>query len=182
MVTARAYRLGVVDGSIPEHAPYQGWISIPYLTRLGGVVSLKFRRLSGDGPKYITPYPTRMFNTISLDYAERDGLVAVTEGEFDAIILERHCHIPAVGIPGVETWKAHPEWREILAGFSKVLVFMDQDEDRVVNGVVKNPGREFAEKVVHDLDTAHIVSLPAKDVNEAFLQFGSEKIREVAGV
>jgi DNA primase len=98
--------------------------------------------------------------------------VALCEGEFDAIILDAYCGIPAVAIPGVDTWASRPEWREIFQGFSKVLVFADQDE----------PGRKLASKILHDLDTARLVSLPAKDVNEAYLSHGSDKIRELAGV
>jgi DNA primase len=178
-----AYHLGVVDGTIPEHAPYAGWISIPYITKLGGVVSLKFRRLSGDGAKYITPYPTRIYNPMALDLGEQLGYVAICEGEFDAIILDAYCAIPAVAIPGVDTWKKHPEWREMFSGFSRVLLFMDQDEDQVKpDGKIKNPGRDLGDQLLKDLDTAHLVSLPAKDVNEAYLQFGADKIREVAGV
>jgi DNA primase len=178
-----AYRLGLVDGTIPEHAPYTGWVSIPYITKLGGVVSLKFRRLSGDGAKYITPYPTRIYNPMALDLGEQLGYVAICEGEFDAIILDAYCAIPAVAIPGVDTWKKHPEWREMFSGFSRVLLFMDQDEDRQMpDGKIRNPGRDLGDQLLKDLDTAHLVQLPAKDVNEAYLQFGADKIREVAGV
>lgn len=166
-----AFHLGVVDGTVPEHATFQGWISIPYVTRLGGVVSLKFRRLSGDGPKYLTPYPVRIYNTMAFDTAEELGYIAITEGEIDCITLGM-CEIPAVGIPGVETWKAHPEWRELFTGFSKVLVFADQDE----------PGQAMGARILRELDTAQLVSLPGKDVNDSYLQFGPDKIREVAGV
>lgn len=172
--TIGVYRLGVVDGTIPEHANYKGWISIPYLTRLGGVVSLKFRRLGGDGPKYIGPYPTRLYNTMAFDRAEQLGYVAICEGEFDAIILDGLCAIPAVAIPGVETWKAHPEWRELFAGFTRVLIFADQDE----------PGKGLTKQLISSLDTAQLVALPGdvKDVNETYLKYGADTIREVAGV
>jgi DNA primase len=169
----RDFHLGVVDGAIAEHASYQGWISIPYLTRLGGVVQLKFRRLSGDGQKYMSSGgQPRLYNTLALDRADSLGYVALCEGEFDAIILDAYCGIPAVAIPGVDTWASRPEWREIFQGFSKVLVFADQDE----------PGRKLASRILHDLDTARLVSLPAKDVNECYLSHGADKIRELAGV
>jgi DNA primase len=178
-----AYRLGMVNADIPEHASYRGWISIPYITKLGGVVSLKFRRLDGGEPKYISPYLTRIYNALAFDKAEELGYIAITEGEFDAIILDGLCGIPAVAIPGVETWKAHPEWPELFRGFSRVLVFKDQDEDREQSdGKVRNPGRELADQITRALDTAHVVDLPAKDVNETYLEFGADRIREVAGL
>lgn len=167
-----AYRLGLVDGTIPEHAASTGWISIPYLTRLGGVVQLKFRRLSGDGPKYLgSGGQPRIYNTTALDLADQLGYVAICEGEFDAIILDAYCAIPAVGIPGVDTWASRPEWREIFAGYSSVLVFADPDE----------PGQKLASRILRDLDTAHLVALPG-DVNETYLAKGADYIREAAGV
>jgi DNA primase len=170
---ADAYRLGLVDGTIPEHAGFTGWISIPYLTRLGGVVAMKFRRLDGGGPKYMSAGgEPRLYNTLALDRADSLGYVAICEGEFDAIILDGICGIPAVGVPGVDTWGSRPEWREIFTGFSRVLVFADRDE----------PGQKLATRILRELDTAHLVQLPAKDVNEAYLQFGADKIREMAGV
>ena len=168
-----AFRLGVVDGSIPEHESFAGWICIPYLTRLGGVVQLKFRRLDGGEPKYMsTGGAPRLYNTMALEQADQLGYVALCEGEFDAIILTGLCGIPAVGIPGVDTWGSRPEWREIFTGFSRVLVFPDQDE----------PGQKLATRILRDLDTAHVVSLPAKDVNQAYLECGADKIRELAGL
>lgn len=179
-----AYRLGVVDGSFPEHVPYTGWISIPYLTRLGGPVQLKFRRLSGDGPKYMgSGGSPRLYNTLALDKADRLGYVAICEGEFDALVLDALCGIPAVGVPGVDTWASRPEWREIFAGFSKVLVFPDQEPDKTrPNGTKHNPGRELGERILRDLDTAQLVGLPAKDANESYLQYGSDVIRKAAGL
>ena len=109
--------------------------------------------------------------------------MAICEGEFDAIVLDSLVGIPAIAIPGTETWKAHPEWREMLAGFSRVLIFADQDEDRTgPDGKVRNPGRELGQLLTRELDTAQLVSLPAKDVNETYLQYGADRIREVVGL
>lgn len=165
------YRLGQVDGSVAEHASYKGWLSLPYITRLGGVVSLKFRRLDGGEPKYIGPYPTRIYNTLAFERAEQLGYIGICEGEIDTITADALCGIPAVGIPGIETWKAHPEWKELFRGFTKVLMFADPDE----------PGQRLATQILRDLDTAHLVALPG-DVNETFLSHGSDFIRKAAGL
>lgn len=166
------YRLGEVDGSVPEHAAYQGWISIPYDTRLGGVVSLKFGRTDGGEPKYVGPYPTRIYNALAFDKAEGLGYIGICEGEMDTMTADGLCHVPCVGIPGVETWKAHPEWRELFTGFSKVLIFADPDD----------PGKALANRIMRELDTAHLVSLPGGDVNATFLRYGAETIRKAAGL
>lgn len=172
------YRLGEVDGHDASHADYTGMLSIPYCTRLGGVVSLKFRRphectdWCNGHAKYLGPYPTRLYNTLAFDRADRLGYIGVTEGEFDAEILDGLCGIPAVGIPGVETWKAHREWPELFKGYQRVLVFADDDE----------PGRGLAKAILHDVDTATVISLPAKDPNAAYLAVGAQEIRRITGV
>jgi DNA primase len=115
--------------------------------------------------------PPRPYNTLALDRADSLGYVALCEGEFDAIILDGLCGIPAVAIPGVNTWASRPEWREIFQGYSRVLMFADPDE----------PGQKLAARILRDLDTARLVALPG-DVNETFLSHGPDKIREAAGL
>jgi DNA primase len=172
------YRLGVVDGSVADHSDYTGMVSIPYLTRLGPVNGLKFRQPHDctetcGHQKYLTPYPTRLYNTLAFDRADKLGYIAVTEGEFDAEILDCYCDIPAVGIPGIETWKKHPEWRELFRGYDRVLMFRDNDD----------PGRELARAITKDLDNAHTITLSGgNDVTDAYRASGAEAIRKEANV
>lgn len=185
---AERFRLGTVDGSVDEHADYAGMISIPYLTKLGGVNGLKFRQNHECQPecshsKYLTPYPSRLFNTLAFDRADRLGYVGIAEGEFDALVLDFYCGIPAVGVPGVDTWKQHQEWKELFSGYSRVLIFHDNEPDKVKpDGRVYNPGRDLAKLILHDLDNSHMITLPGKDPNETFLAVGRDEIRRIAGV
>jgi hypothetical protein len=173
------YRLGKVDRSHPEHEKYAGWISIPYITR-AGVVSLKFRNLRPNAEfKYITEYPTRLYNTLALDRADKTGVLAITEGEFDCEILDFECGIPAVGIPGVDTYHAHPEWRELFRAYDRVLIFKDNDPPNKVTG--KRPGDELAKALKRDIDTAREVRLPGDDVTKTYLEYGPDEIRRIAG-
>jgi hypothetical protein len=153
------YRLGVVNGSQPEHEQYTGMLCIPYETGLGGVVSLKFRRphdctAECEHSKYISPYPTRLFNTPALNRADELGYVFLCEGEIDAILLDS-CGFPAVAVPGVESWQAHPEWVSVLSGYARVLVPFDRDE----------AGRRFFEAVRRDFRPGAVVpaGLPGED-------------------
>lgn len=169
------FRLGVVDGKYPEHADYGGRICIPYVTKLGGVVGFKARRPNDtdDSPKYLSNHmSTRLYNTLAFERAEQLGYIAITEGEFDAMILTAECGIPAVGVPGVDTWKAHPEWPLLFDGFTKVYMFPDQDE----------AGEKLARRIEADLESAVIINLPGKDVNESFLEYGADLIRTAAGL
>ncbi len=178
------YRLGQVDASHGEHEQYAGMLCIPYLTKLGGVVSLKFRRPhecseACEHAKYISPYDTRLYNPLAMDDADVRGILAIAEGEFDAMILDFYCGIPAVGIPGVETYKKHPEWRELFRGYSRVLIFPDDDEP---NPKGERPGEELAKAISRDVDTAQVIKLPGQDVNKTFLEYGADEIRRIAGV
>jgi DNA primase len=169
--TAASYRLGIVNDKWPEHEPYQGMLAIPYRTKLGGVVSLKFRRAHDctegcQHAKYISPYPTRLYNTIALDEADREGFICVTEGEIDAIILDS-CGFPAIGIPGVESWKAHPEWGAVLAGYPRVHTFVDPDE----------PGDRLGKSIAQCLGPGvRTVRLP-RDVNDYYREHGRDEFK-----
>jgi DNA primase len=172
------FRLGVVSG-YGEHAAYRGMLSIPYITELAGVVGFKFREPhtctdACDHPKYLTPYPTRIYNAKAFAEAERVGYIGICEGEFDAMIAHVECGIPTVGVPGVKTWDAHKEWPLLFQGFGRVLVFKDQDK----------PGEELAKRIVSDVPAAEVVDMHGlgKDVNEIFLAHGRDALREVANV
>ena len=172
-----SYRLGQVDGSVDDHASYVGMISLPYITKLGGVVALKFRQPHDcnqlcEHSKYLTPYPTRIYNPVAFDAADRLGLIGITEGEIDALTLDGLCGIPAVGIPGVETWTKHSEWKELFRGYTKVIVFRDDDE----------PGERLAAAILRDIDTAQVVRFPMKDANATYVALGANEVRRLAGV
>lgn len=180
------YRLGLVDADSPDHSEYVGWISIPYLTR-GGVCSIKLRNLSGYGKKYVNPgYESRLYNTKAMDAADRTGILCIAEGEIDAITLTALCGLPAVGIPGVDSYKAHPEWRELFRAYQQVLIFEDQDEPqtRKVGGVdeIYYPGRELSKKLRGDVDSSRIVRLPTKDVNDCYMEHGRDGVLQAAGL
>jgi DNA primase len=172
-----SYRLGQVDGAYPEHAIYEGRISIPYVTKLGGVVALKFRVAHDcteacEHQKYITPYSTRIYNPLAFERAEQVGYIGVCEGEFDAMILTAECDIPSVAVPGVDTWKQHQEWPRLFDGFPKVYIFKDNDE----------AGEKLANRISGDLESTVTVGLPLKDVNATFCEYGARIIREAAGL
>lgn len=160
--TALTFRLGVVADPLPGHERYQGMLVIPYLHREGYPLTMRFRNLSGEGPKYLSlPHDiARVFNTKAIFDAGDE--IHVCEGEFDAMVLTQ-AGLPAVAFPGASTWRS--KHRRMLGGFSKVWVWGDADE----------AGAEFANKVTRSMRTATKVRLPqGMDVTDYYLTNGRD--------
>jgi DNA primase len=103
---------------------------------------------------------TRLYNVNALLTAE--GYIAVTEGEIDAITLNYKCGIPAIGVPGANSWKRH--YSRLLQDFETVFIFADGDQ----------PGSDFAKKIAQEVQGVTIVNMPeGHDVNSMYLQAGS---------
>jgi DNA primase len=171
------FRLGVVDGSYPEHVEWEGRISVPYITKLGGVKGFKFRRVGDDESeaKFKSSHmPVRLYNPLAFEEAERLGYIGLTEGEPDTWAAYE-CGIPAVGIPGVDTWAPHKEWRYLFDGVDRVLWLGDNDD----------AGKKLERKVMDDLRnivTVVKVTLPLKDLNKTYQEHGREFVRNAAGL
>ncbi|MGL5825581.1 MAG: toprim domain-containing protein [Nocardioides sp.] len=169
---AATHRLGVVAEPEPGHGRYRGMIVLPYLDGNRQPLTMRFRciedhdhRSHFHGKYNSMPNdPTRVFNIGAIFRADRE--IHVTEGEFDAIVLNK-LGLPAVAIPGAKAWRPHH--RDMLAGFSRVFVWADPDD----------AGAEFATKVASSMRTAIRVQLRDGDVTETFLAGGENAIRSL---
>jgi DNA primase len=104
---------------------------------------------------------TRLYNVNALLTAE--NYIAVTEGEIDAITLNYKCGIPAIGVPGANSWKRH--YSRLLQDFETVFIFADGDQ----------PGSDFAKKIAQEVQGVTIVHMPeGHDVNSMYLQAGPQ--------
>ncbi|MFB7473193.1 toprim domain-containing protein [Kitasatospora sp. NPDC056184] len=162
------FRLGYVDDPLPGHGQYRGCLAIPYLRVAPGdrwaVVSLRFRRLVGDGPKYMTVAgdTPRLYNTRAL--LQDADTIAICEGELDAITAQA-CGVDAVGVPGAASWKPH--FREPFLGYEWVYILADGDD----------AGRDFADHVKAQLPNARVIEMPAgQDVNSLVLSQGRQAL------
>lgn len=168
--TASRFRVGLVgDDAFPGHERHRGKLAIPYLDRKGQPLSMRFRCIAqhdcrdhGHG-KYmgLVDEPTRMFNVRAVH--EADDEIHVTEGEFDAMVLNR-IGLPAVAVPGVQNWKSHH--RRMLAGFSRVWVWGDPDD----------AGADFNRRLAQSLRQAKAVRLRAGDVTDTFKAGGASAL------
>lgn len=171
----KAFQLGVVLGPdvSPTNETVRGFISIPYLSPTG-VLSMRFRRPpESEAPmKYWSPKgtKTRVFNTNAL--VNPGHWIAICEGEMDTIAATQ-AGIPAVGIPGVQSWA--PYMRHMLSGFSRVMVLADNDD--------AGQGLAFGEMIAEQLEEVKIVLAPkGHDVNSTLKELGVAGLREHFGI
>lgn len=164
------FRLGYVGSPLQGFEKYQGMLAIPYLRwhprHEWGCVSIRFRRLGDDGPKYRTMPGDRprLYNTPALNLPVRE--VGITEGEMDAIAATA-CGLPSIGVPGAQAWRPH--FAELFRGYRTVYVFTDGDE----------PGDQFGETVAKTLPNSKIIPAPAgEDLNSILIAGGPEAVRE----
>lgn len=108
---------------------------------------------------------TRLYNVEAIQQAT--NYIAVCEGEIDAITLYQKCGIPAVGVPGANSWKPH--YSRIVQDFETIYVFADGDQ----------PGSDFGKKLAREVQGVIVVNMPdTEDVNSMFLKYGADYFRE----
>lgn len=168
---AQRFRLGYVADPQPGHESYAGRLAIPYLTP-AGVRTIRFRRVTeDDSPKYlgIAGQDVHLFNAGSLLTGGPVALAA--EGELDALVLSEVFGLPAVGVPGSQSWK--PWWGRCFAGFSRVLVFTDGD----------SAGADLGKRFATEVPGTVILRMPdGADVSDVHMSEGAAGLRRRAGL
>lgn len=180
--TAMSYRLGFVRSPLSGDEGFTGSLSIPYLNRGGSVSSIKFRRFSSDGPKYLyhTGQRPRLYNTRA--YFMADDMIGITEGEIDAIVATEVIGVPSIGIPGAEMWQEHADvWGPVFKDFRTVIMFADGDPPNAKTGL--RPGRELARRVAETLGwRCRVVECPeGEDVSSMAASGRAAELRERCG-
>jgi hypothetical protein len=102
-------------------------IEIPYADRDGEHLAIRYRiAVKGDDRfRWETGATTALYGMHRLEEAEKAGYVVLVEGESD-------CHtawykdLPAVGVPGVDSWR--DEWALHLEDIPKIFVMVEPDE------------------------------------------------------
>lgn len=169
----KQFQLGLVLEPVASNETVRGWFSIPYLSPTG-VLSMRFRRPpESEAPmKYWSPKgtKTRVYHTNAL--LNPGHWLAICEGEFDTMAATQ-AGIPAIGIPGVQSWAGY--MRHMLSGFSRIIVLADNDD--------KGQGAAFGEMIAEQLEETKIVLAPAgHDVNSTLKEFGISGLRDKFGI
>ena len=163
---ARTVHLGLVVDPLTGHEQFINRLAIPYLTP-SDVVDIRFRSINGEEPKYMgmPGTETRLYNVSALHRASE--FIAVCEGEIDAITLDYKCGIPAVGVPGANSWKRH--YSKLLLDFQTIYVFADGDQ----------PGSDFAKKLAREIQGVVVINMPdGHDVNSIYNLYGNEYFKQ----
>jgi DNA primase len=170
--TAASFRLGVVADPFPGHERHRGKLVIPYLDQRGNPLTMRFRCIEEHDHralfhgKYmsLTDDPVRVFNIGAIHRAGEE--LHVTEGEFDAMVLQR-IGLHAVAIPGAKLYRGHH--RRMMAGFSRVWVWGDPDD----------AGAELVAKITRSLRSAKGVRLRDGDVTDTYLAGGADALLDL---
>lgn len=174
---AVSFRLGCVVDPEPQDARFNGMLCIPYITARGDVIAVKFRRVDeSEGPKYDSPsgQKAHLYNAHVL--ANGGPLVAVVEGELDAVAVQTILGIPCIGTPGT-LWFDH--YSRCFTDFDRVLVIADHDakDDNT------DPGRKHADKVTKAIPGAELILPPAKHDPTSWIQeYGIEAVKKELGL
>lgn len=127
-------------------------VVMPYYSAEGRL-SLRHRvALTGDRFRWVRGSKVSLYGLQHLDRLRKHGWVVLVEGETDTVqLLQRG--IPALGVPGVDTWKQ--EWKKQLEGFEKIYVWQETDK----------AGQKLAQALCHTIPTAFVITAPpfAKD-------------------
>lgn len=173
---AFAQRLGLVSDPMVGHERFVGHMSIPYRT-VAGTVAIKFRCIADHICKdvgcqrYDQPsgQKVHLYNAGVLATTRAD-VVAVCEGELDAILCTHELGIPAVGT-AAGTWLDH--YPRCFADFEEVIIIADHD----VKPDGSSPGIKHAKKVQSTIPRSRIVTPPAgMDLGEWFITEGREAV------
>ena len=106
-------------------------VRIPYRTEAGEEEAVRFRvglEKSEDGDerfRWRTGSKAMLYGLWRLEKIRKAGWVVLVEGESDTQTLWYH-GFPALGIPGVETWKE--AWVEHLEGVERIYVVFEPDQ------------------------------------------------------
>jgi DNA primase len=144
-------------------------MTLPYLTR-AGVVTIRFRSIDNSTPKYLSMKDdqSRLFNVNAL-FTPSDTLV-ITEGEFDAIIVNDYAGVPAVGVPGVALWQ--PVYKRLVQGYRTIIVVGDGDE----------AGEKFSTTLADEIGGVSVVLPDGEDCNSYYMKHDSPGLMEILGV
>lgn len=174
--------LGVVRDPLPSHERFAGHLAISYTTP-AGTVAMKFRCIADHNCKEVgcqrydqpSGQKVHLFNAGVLATTKAD-VVAVCEGELDAILCTWELGIPAVGT-AAGTWLDH--YPRCFADFEEVIIIADHD----VKPDGSSPGVKHAKKVAGTISRSRIVMPPAgMDLGDWFLSAGREAVLKGIGL
>lgn len=153
---------------VPWRAPF---LVIPYWLEGGGVDVLRFRDLSGDAPKYLSPLgqkPTTPYlGHAAHELADDYQTLYICEGEINALSVV-WAGSPAISSCGNGVWRG--EWSKPFRWWRRVVVLCDGDDagrafaERVRDATADAVGRDWTDKHLK-----RRIFIPGTDANDALV-------------
>lgn len=174
--TVTRQRFGVVgDEPHPGHEKFKGMVAIPYLDRHGYPLTIRFRCIENHNHrdlfhgKYasVKHDDPRLYNIRAIHEADSEAVLDITEGEFDAAILQQ-IGLHAIALPGANLWRG--SFRRMVWGFNQIRVWADPDE----------AGAEMTQRLTKSLRQAKPVRLKGGDVTDIYLNGGADALLKIA--
>jgi len=123
---------GLLGGDDADSYPFPWkvpFLVMPYWLECGGVDILRFRDLSGQAPKYLSPLghrpQTPYLSHSAYELADDYSTLYVCEGELNTLSV-LYAGAPSIGACGAATWQA--DWSKDFKWFSRVVVLNDGDK------------------------------------------------------
>jgi len=178
---AATYRLGVLRSPLLGHEAYRGRLAIPYITP-SGVVTFSFRCLqdhvckdtvlgvTNEGKqikcrKYRAPddLDRTLYNV--LDFKIDSPVIYVCEGEIDTLTLSV-CGFPAIGVPGVNNWKAH--FTRCFSDYTQIFCIPDGDD----------AGYKMGRFLAAELKARPLRPPKGEDINSIYTKGGTHAVQQ----
>lgn len=184
--TIEHFRLGYVSTPISGDEGYTGYISIPYIT-VSGIVSLRFKRVTGSGPKALA-YEGSIARPYNIGALAKRGPMFIAEGEPDTWIA-RQCGLSTTGVSGVDSWKS--VWGRAFRFCSRSeggagLYILQQGDTEPVRQIGEDwftAAELLTRSIKESLPGAETIKFPPnEDVNSLFLKHGAQALRGWVGL
>lgn len=190
------FRLGYVASPIGGDSDdgdkrYKGYLTIPYIT-VSGVAGLRFKRVSGDGPKALA-YDGSIARPYNVGALSLRGPIFFAEGEPDTWAAHQS-GLNVIGFPGVDTWKRI--WARGFRFLSTVeggpgLYILEQGDTENMTKIKDGkkidlgytPAQLLSDTIRKDLEGAKPIPFPpGMDVNDMLRKEGPAAVRDWVGL
>lgn len=148
--------LGMVKRPINGHEPYEGMLSIPYVSPSGELVGMRFRCMRNHDceeaghTRYSTPTGTRLrlYNTAAIIEHASANTILLTNDELVAIMLSNVCGTNSIGAVAAPDGHWETYYPRVFEDFERVIVVTNSSKEGRVFAHIASEAIQAAVPVV----------------------------------